>query len=100
MGRAKKRPQKRALINAPHGVQQQNLTLTSVRPKKGANLNMSFQTDAVFPEDTMMIVKNQVVKSISATKRRHQSNLPRFSADRDPEVLMNDTRLSTTTELC
>ncbi len=75
-------------------------TVVSVRPKKGANLNMSFQTDAVFPEDTMMIVKNQVVKSISATKRRHQSNLPRFSADRDPEVLMNDTRLSTTTELC
>jgi hypothetical protein len=61
---------------------------------------MSFQTDTEFPEDTMIIDKNQVAESISTTKRRNQSILTRFSADRDLEVSMNDTELSTATLLC
>ncbi len=75
-------------------------SLISVCPKKGAKLNMSFQTDTEFPEDTMIIDKNQVAESISTTKRRNQSILTRFSADRDLEVSMNDTELSTATLLC
>jgi hypothetical protein len=84
----------------PETMVRNQIYVTSVCPKKGAKLNMSFQTDTEFPEDTMIIDKNQVAESISTTKRRNQSILTRFSADRDLEVSMNDTELSTATLLC